>query len=250
MLLFLFFLFGLSIGSFLNASLYRMKLKKSVFKGRSSCPHCSHVLSWKDLIPIVSFLFLLGKCRYCSKPISFQYPAVELGTGLLFVLIAYVVAGSVLSLTLYWILASFLIFIFVYDLKHFLIPDIVVYPAIATAFLYRLLVAGELLSALGSALVATAFFLALFLVSKGRWMGFGDVKLALFMGLFLSWPVVLVAFFVAFFVGGFVGTILILLKKKGLKSEIPFGPFLVFGTFTALFWGEQIVDWYLGFLVG
>lgn len=248
MISFFSFLFGVATGSFLNAFLYRTEQGKSVLQGRSFCPNCSHVLTWYDLVPLLSFAQLKGKCRYCKKSISLQYPAVELGTGLLFVLIAHA-AFSFPSLLFYWMIALFLVFIFVYDLKHLLIPDKAVYPAIGAAFLYRLFMTGELFFALSSAFVAAAFFLALFLFSKGRWLGFGDVKLAFFMGMFLSWPGVLVALFAAFFTGAVVGTSLILLKKKGMRSEIPFGPFLVLGTFVALFLGEQIVDWYLGLLV-
>ena len=164
-----------------------------------------------------------------------------------------------LSLFYLFSIASALIIIFVYDLKYYLIPDSIVYSAIAMAGIYQVLSVlkfgppagglGNLENALASSILASAFFLAIYLVSRGRWMGFGDVKLAFFMGLFLGFPKIIAALFLAFFMGAFVGIILIVAKKKHLRSEVPFGPFLIVGTCIALFWGQDIMDWYLQFLV-
>lgn len=142
------FVFGTICGSFLNCVIYRLEIGESFLKGRSYCPHCKHVLTWQDLIPIFSFLILKGKCRYCHQKISWQYPLVELATGILFVstLIYFFSKTSILvnsamtELTsiYYLVIACFLIIIFVYDLKHYIIPDKVIYPAIAIAFLYQL----------------------------------------------------------------------------------------------------------------
>ena len=133
------FVLGTICGSFLNCVIYRLEVSKSFLKGRSYCPHCKHILSWQDLIPIFSFIFLKGKCRYCQKPISWQYPLVELATGILFIW-TYLSYDRDLSMSLifYLIFACFLIIIFVYDLKHYLIPDKVIYPAIVLAFLYNI----------------------------------------------------------------------------------------------------------------
>jgi len=259
------FVFGLAVGSFLNAFIYRLEKGESAFRGRSYCPKCRHSLAWYDLIPLLSFVLLQGRCRYCKAKISFKYPLVELATGILFVLlllkfhlvIPTLVPFSfpqVLELFYLWAIASFLMVIFVYDLKHFIIPDKVLYPAIGLVLLWRLLlhfqIAENLISlsflqALLAGLGATGFFWAIHLLSKGRAMGFGDVKLALFMGLFLSWPNILVALALAFGTGAIVGLALIFLKRKTMRSEVPFGPFLVLGTFAALFWGEAIVDFYI-----
>ena len=259
------FLFGLVTGSFLNCLIYRLYTKKGFLFGRSFCPHCRHKLSWSDLIPVLSFLALKGKCRYCSKKISWQYPLVEIATGILFVLVVNYELGirnyelfnlETLLASLLMILAfCFLIIIFVYDLKHYIIPDKIIYPAIAIAFLYQLfrnLESGiwnldfrPLLYPLLSALLASTFFLAIFLISRGKWLGFGDVKLVFFLGLLLGFPNILVALFLAFFIGAGVGILLIAFRKKTLKSEVPFGPFLVSGTFLALFFGQNIVDCYL-----
>jgi leader peptidase (prepilin peptidase)/N-methyltransferase len=241
----LIFLLGLVIGSFLNSIIYRLSTGESFLFKRSFCPHCKHQLSWQDLIPIFSFLILRGKCRYCSQKISLQYPLVELATGLLFV--SFFIFHS--SFFIY-IIACFLIIIFVYDLKHYLIPDKIIYPAIAITFLYQLFRIPDfklLVSPLLSALLASLFFLAIVLVSRGKWMGVGDIKLAFFIGLFLGWPNILVALFLAFFIGAIIGVGLIVSGKKNLKSEVPLGPFLVTGTFMAMLWGQDIINRYLNF---
>jgi len=257
------FIFGLVIGSFLNAVIYRLWEKKSFLKGRSFCPHCKHTLSWKDLIPLLSFLFLRGKCRYCGKKISLQYPLVEILTGILFVLIFWawdlgfdwsLVIGIWDFFTLFYLLiiGCFLIIIFVYDLKHFIIPDKIIFPAIFIVLGFRIWdlighwsLGFEDLKPFFAAFGASLFFLAIVLISQGKGMGLGDVKLAFFMGLFLGFPKVLVALFLAFLIGAIIGVGLILAKRKTMKSEVPFGPFLVIGTFIALFWAENLINWYL-----
>ena len=264
MISFVMFLFGLAVGSFLNAFIYRMERGESTLHGRSYCPDCKHTLAWYDLIPLLSFALLQGKCRYCTKPISFQYPFVELAIALLFVSLFSMVVENlvklsfpqILELFYLWTIASLLMVIFVYDLKRLIIPDKVLYPAILVVGIWYLLSSVlfdaytnyQLLIAILAAIVAAGFFLAIHLLSKGRAMGFGDVKLALFMGLFLSWPNILVAMSLAFAAGAIVGLALIFLKRKTMRSEVPFGPFLILGTLTALFWGDTLVDWYLSFL--
>jgi leader peptidase (prepilin peptidase)/N-methyltransferase len=275
-----FFLFGLVIGSFLNCLIYRLtlptfSLKSFGLKSRSYCPDCKHTLNWKDLIPVFSFIFLKGRCRYCNKKISFQYPIVEISTGLIFLFIFNLKFEifnqfsifNFINLCFLLLVSCFLIIIFVCDLKHFIIPDRVIFPLIGIVFLYRF---SEFLSLnhwkllenwklkienlalfnyLFAALGASLFFLIIFLISRGNWLGFGDVKLAFFMGFFLGFPRILVALFFAFMIGAIIGIGLILAKTKTLKSEIPFGPFLVAGTFIALFWGEEIIRWYINFII-
>lgn len=252
---FIIFLFGLIVGSFLNCIIYRLEKGESFLKGRSYCPHCKHILTWLDLIPIFSYLILKGRCRYCQEKISLQYPLVELSTGILFLLIYSADRGSTSICSLgyvcfYWVLTAFLIIIFVYDLKHYIIPDKVVYPAIAIALIFNLqfLISNQFLIfnySILSAIGVASFFLLIVLISKGQWMGIGDIKLAFLMGLFLGFPNILVALFLTFFLGAIIGLGLIIVGKKTLKSEVPFGPFLVTGTFLAMFWGEKMIQWYL-----
>jgi len=261
------FIFGLAIGSFLNCVIYRLEQGKSFLKGRSFCPYCKKVLGFWDLIPVFSFLFLKGKCRYCGKKISLQYPVVEIITGVLFVLILnyelrimnYEIFdfGNVINLLFLVLSSSFLILIFVYDLKHYIIPDRVIYPAILIAFFYCLIklfysFSGfnlEMFYSFLSAFGAGLFFFIIVFISKGKWMGIGDIKLAFFMGLLLGFPNILAALFFAFLIGAIIGVGLVLLKKKGMKSEVPFGPFLVAGTFIALFWGSEIINWYWNLII-
>ncbi len=247
------FFFGLIVGSFLNSIIYRLSIEESFLFKRSYCPRCKHILNWQDLFPVFSFLILRGKCRYCHQKISWQYPLVEILTGLIFLLI-FNLQSSIYNLPFLifnLIISCFLIVIFVYDLKHYIIPDKVVYPAIAISFLYRIIfnfqfqISNYLYSALGAA----AFFLIIVLISQGKWMGVGDIKLAFLMGLILGWPNILVALFLAFLIGAIIGLMLIAFGKKKLKSEVPFAPFLVTGTFLALFLGERIINFYFKFLL-
>jgi len=245
------FLFGLAVGSFLNSIIYRLQTGENFLFTRSYCPYCKHILNWQDLIPILSFLILKRKCRYCQQKISWQYPLVEIATAILF-LVGFNPQNFLFSI-FYFLIASLLIIIFVYDLKHYIIPDKVIYPAILIVGIWYL-VSGiffhfytkyYILNTLYSGLGAAVFFLAIVVISKGKWMGSGDIKLALFMGLFLGFPNILVALFSAFLLGAIIGLGLIIAGKKTLKSEVPFGPFLVTGTFIALFFSNQIINWYL-----
>jgi len=243
---------GLAIGSFLNCFVYRLEQKEKI-TGRSFCPGCKHKLSWHDLIPVLSFFVLRRKCRHCKERISWQYPLVELATGIIFLLI-FSVQGTpawlwnFINLTFLFYIAGSLVAIFVYDLKHFLIPDKILLPAIGVTFFYRFLERDYLyglLDYLFAILPGAGFFLLIFLISKGKWIGFGDVKLAVLMGLILGVQKTLLALFLAFFSGAIIGLILIIIKNRGLKSEIPFGPFLILGTLVALLWGSEMIEWYL-----
>jgi len=259
-----FFLLGLIIGSFLNSVIYRLEKKESIIKKRSYCPFCKKVLSWFELIPLVSFIFQKGRCRNCNKKISWQYPIVELSTGLLFLFLGLQVTGYRLQITSHglqnylflafqFFVVSCLIVIFVYDLRHYIIPNQVVYSGIIAGLLYQvyLLFLGNsslVYYNILSTIFVGSLFLGLILISKGKSMGLGDFKLVIFMGLILNWPKILVALFLAFVIGALISIILIIFKKKGLKSQIPFGPFLTGATIVALFWGDILVNWYLGFL--
>jgi prepilin signal peptidase PulO-like enzyme (type II secretory pathway) len=257
------FVFGLIIGSFLNCLIYRLEGGRKNLLGRSFCPECGKQLLTFDLVPVLSFVFLKGRCRYCQKKISWQYPAVEILTAVIFLLItnfstfggsAY--GGQFLNLVYYLFISSCLIVIFVFDLKHYLIPDEIIYPAVLVSCIWYF-VSGiifgsytkyEILNTVYSALGAALFFYLIYHFSKGRAMGLGDAKLAFLMGLFLGFPKMIAALFFAFLSGALAGLILMLLKKKTLKSELPFGPFLVAGALFALFWGEQIFNLYINLL--
>ena len=250
----LIFIFGLAVGSFLNVVIYRLETEESILISRSHCPKCGAILSSFDLIPIFSFIWQKAKCRYCRQKISWQYPTVEIATGLLF-LIIFSLQSSVFSLFYYFLIISFLIIIFVYDLKHYLIPDKIVYPAILASGIWYL-VSGffipntkyQIPNTIMAVLAGAGFFLILVLISKGKWLGLGDVKLGILMGLVLGWPNILSALFLAIFGGAVVGLGLIAAKKKTMKSQIPFGPFLAGATVLTMLFNDyltQALNWFM-----
>ncbi len=247
----LIFLFGLAVGSFLNCIIYRLSVNEKP-SGRSYCPKCRHKLSYKDLIPLFSYIFLLGKCRYCKKKISIEYPLVELLTGTLF-LATFLLVG--LSFELFFLLTAlfFLILIFVYDLKHYIIPDFANFSLIGISLFYLVFLSfleknySILFYGLLSALFSFIFFFLLFYFTKGKGMGFGDVKFVIFMGLFLGFPSIIVGLFISFTLGAIIGLALIIIKRKKIKSQVPFAPFLIIGTLIAYFYGEKIIELYLSY---
>src|SRR3989344_1005869 len=194
MMLVFIFIFGLIVGSFLNAVIHRLHSGQSIFERSSKCPNCGHTLAWYDLIPIVSFFMLNQRCRYCGKPISWQYPLVELATAIAFGLIYNQLSIIDYQLLFQFIFTCFLIVIFVYDLKHYLILDRVVIPAAVLALIYQVW-QGNFFNSIWGALALSGFFALLYFFSKGRWIGLGDVKLGIFLGILIPWPQTLVLFF-------------------------------------------------------
>lgn len=256
---FFIFLLGINFGSFLSCLIYRLEKKESFIFGKSFCPHCKHPLSFFDLIPIISFFLLKGKCRYCKKKISFFYPLIEFTTGILFLIFWWHFKNlegpfRIFTLICFWLISSFLLSIFVFDLKHYLIPDELIFSIIFilsfwlfTSYFFGFLSFFELKNRIFSAIFSTLPFLILVVISKEKWLGWGDVKLSFFLGLFLGWPKILVSLFLSYFLGSIVGIILVLLKKKSLKSEIPFAPFLILGAALSFFLGEKMISLYLNF---
>jgi leader peptidase (prepilin peptidase)/N-methyltransferase len=256
LILIIIFIFGLIIGSFLNCVIWRLYKEESFVSGKSYCPHCRHSLGFWDLFPVSSFIFLGGKCRYCKGKISWQYPLIELLTAVLFSLV-FIHLGSIISLELlFWlVMIAFFIIIFVFDLKYFIIPDEVIYPAIFLSIIWLLysfsigMINGhEVILTIISALGASLFFFLIWFFSKGMAMGFGDVKLALLVGLLLGFPNTVVGLFLGFLFGAIIGSIMVFLKKKGFGSEVPFAPFLVAGVIISFFFGNNIVNWYLSLM--
>lgn len=259
-MLFLVIIFGLVVGSFLNAVIWRLHTGQSLFERHSRCPSCNHTLSWRDLIPLASFFMLKRRCRYCQKPISWQYPLVELATAIAFALaysvqrlghseesVFHPLSANNYTLSLQLIFICFLLVIFVYDLKHYLILDKVVLPAAGLAFLYQWY-EGNLENALLGALLLAGFFGLLFLISRGRWIGAGDIKLGIFLGLLVPYPATLALFMLAYVLGALVGLVLIILRNKKLSDRLPFGTFLTFAAFLAMLWGEEMIAWYFGLI--
>ncbi len=222
------FLLGLCVGSFLNVLAQRLPRGEPVLWGRSHCDYCKKSLRWFELIPVVSFVLLGGRCQRCHRRLSIQYPLVELATAIGFL---YLFAHQ-FPLLLYLLFSS-LVVIFVADLREQIIPDSMIAAGIIGSFGTRI----HVVPALGS----FAFLYLLWAATGGRGMGFGDVKLAFLMGLFLGFPVVVVAFYIAFLTGALVGVILILTGKKKWKSKIAFGPFLILGTVGASLFSDGVL---------
>ena len=230
-----------------------MPREESISKGRSHCDSCQHILQWYDLFPIFSFLLLRGKCRYCHANIGWQTMSIELLTGILFSMAGYFLWIANTSLIFYLIsllyvlcIFSCFIIIFFIDLYYGIIPNSIVYPATMVAIIYHLVFITTFLSYLSSGLIAGLFFFLLFAITKGKGMGFGDVKLALLLGLFLGFPGIVIALYIAFLTGALVASILVIMKKKKFsKGTISFGPFLIFGTLVIFFYGSPIGSYVL-----
>ena len=264
LLAFFVFVFGSIVGSFLGVLVSRALSSESAMVGRSRCDNCRHPIAWYDNIPILSYLVLSGKCRYCKKAISIQHLAIELITGILFVW-WYLVGFAFFRLTqhplqyiqpLYWLVTgTLLLFIAFIDTKYYLIPDYAVAVSIFITLIYRFILINvgimnpaDFLLALLSGFGLASVFALIIIFTKGRGMGWGDVKLALAIGLIVGWPRIAFAAFAAFVFGAIVGLLLILVGKKKFGQTIPFGPFLILGTFCTLLVGNQIWGWYMKFL--
>ncbi len=242
-----FFVIGTCIGSFVNVCIFRLPRKESIVFPASHCMSCGTKLKATDNIPLLSFLFLGRRCRYCKSPIAWQYPMVEFITGLLFALSIFHFGWSWYTLIACILIPACMV-VSVIDLKIQIIPNEISLPGIVLGLLINILPASPLgfLSALYGMLLGGGFFYLVALLSKGG-MGGGDIKLIAMFGAFLGWKNCLVAIFFGVLLGSVVGIVLMLLRKKGRKDPIPFGPFLCLGTLIALFFGNQIIYWYLHF---
>lgn len=259
---YLFFLSGLIIGSFLGVVIDRLPNNKSIIKGRSICDNCRHKLGALDLIPVLSFLFLLGKCRYCKHKLSLFYPLIELITAFLFVLTFYMVFGpfTILSFKfmiylayLLLMLSSFMVIFFI-DLRHGIIPNkILLFDIVITlvwlAFNPLSVIINHLLSGVGS----IGFFIAIsyifYLVTKKEGMGGGDIKMSFVLGLFLGFPAIVISLYLSFVLGAVFAVFLLIFKKIALKNgSLPFGPFLISGALLSLFFQNQLYSLFIKLL--
>ncbi|NCN06992.1 MAG: prepilin peptidase [Candidatus Pacebacteria bacterium CG_4_9_14_3_um_filter_40_12] len=259
------FLLGIVFGSFLNVVIVRSIRDESWVTGRSHCDICGKTIAWYDNIPLLSYLVLGGRCRHCKEAIAISHPIVEGLTGVLF-LWWYIGFSLFFKLTqepfvvlqpLFWLaVAAILIVIFFTDILVFLIPDKAVIALSALVVVYQgaLLWAGImqpldfLYSVLGM-VGAVLFFFSLWYFTRGRGLGFGDVKLIAPLSLLMGWPSLIIGLFASFIVGAVVGIGFVLVGKKKMKQPIPFGPFLIIGTVIGLLWGHEIFAWYLTFIL-
>ncbi len=288
-MLFIFlFIFGLVIGSFLNVVALRYDPEKDIFDlknlgGRSHCPKCGRTLLWYELIPVFSFIFLWGKCRTCLQKISWQYPIVEILSGLIFILpiyflnyynINYLLASGANIFWFYavsaiWVLAflSFLLLSLI-DFKFFIIPDSlniflailgvvkisIFYLADRTEYFYTSFLGGYSmlfglqeniwLNHFTALAFGSIFFGMIIYITRGRGMGMGDLKLIAALGFLLGWPDIAFTTLASFIIGGIVGVVLMLRNQKTMKDALPFGPFIVLGVLTTIFFGESLLKLY------
>lgn len=251
------FILGLFVGSFINVLADRLSIGENPWVGRSHCDFCKKTLQPLDLVPLLSFIMLGGRCRYCHKKLSNAYPVVELLSGCMFALVGWYsllqspFVGSLkfVHLLLFILLMSNVLALFVADSKYQILPDeLLISAAVVIFFLNRF----ELHSfswilehSLG-ALVCAGIFLALFIITRGKGMGFGDVKLAAVLGWWLGLPESLLGIYLSFLTGGMVAFILLLIGKKKLKQKIAFGPFLLIGSILVYAVGAQ---WFIQLLL-
>jgi leader peptidase (prepilin peptidase)/N-methyltransferase len=247
------FFVGACVGSFLNVIIYRSTTGESWV-------NCGKKIAWYDNIPLFSYIFLGGKCRHCKDRLSISHPVVESLLGLLFVW-WYFMGSLFFKLTqqpfvflqpMFWLLVGILLlFILIIDYRYYIISDTAVFVLTCLVVVYRiaLVAAGimqlnDLLSAVSAMAGSVLFFWLLWFLTKGKGFGFGDVKLAVPLGLLVGWPEVIIWLFSSFWLGAIVGIILIMLGKAKFGKPIPFGPFLIIGTLISLIWGNQLIGWY------
>lgn len=256
----IFFIFGASLGSFFNVVIDRLPQGGSLLFPSSHCPECNRSLAKKDMFPVLSYLLLKGRCRYCGSSIPIRILYVELGTGLLFALL-YLYYGLTWELALTIVYSGIFIVLSVVDLEQKILPNKIVYPGIVLAFAVAcfgtilgfqpLAIAqfGFSLWIVDAVIGAIAGFVLLFIVAmifRGG-MGWGDVKLAGMIGMIVGFPLIFVSLFIAIILGGVVACFLLLTRIKKRKETIPFGPFLAAATIIILLWGDVILKWYLGY---
>lgn len=264
---------GLALGSFVNALVWRVHQQSlprknraastrelSIATGRSMCPHCRHTLNALDLLPVISWIYLRGRCRYCRHPIGWQYPLVELVTAGLFVLSFLfwpydLTAMSHVTVLILWLLASVgLVALAVYDIRWMLLPNRIVFPVTGIALTMtavRVLSSTDMISvlfnAIGGLAIAGGIFYVLFQISDGAWIGGGDVKIGFALGLLLGSPVLA---FSMLFIASLLGLVYsfpqLAISKLSNSRKIPFGPFLIASTIICMLFGQVIIDWYSG----
>ena len=282
-------LLGLSLGSFAGATVWRLRgrqliedkqfgeevdaqeLKKlkgigeaSFVEDRSICLHCGHRLAWYDLLPLASWVLLGGKCRYCKKPIGWFEPAIEAGVALLFIASyffwphALIQPVDIFYFAVWLVVGTGLAILFAYDARWFLLPDKIVFPIMGIAFIGAIVqvatapnMFAEIWSILFSCAALSGLYFTLFIVSKGEWVGFGDIKLGLVLALLLGdWQLAVLALFLANVIGSLVALPALMSKKLTRHAKVPFGPMLIAGAFIAGLWGERIIQWYLSQSLG
>lgn len=243
-------MFGTAVGSFLNVCIYRLPLRKSLVWPGSRCPSCDAPVKPYDNVPIAGYLWLGGRCRNCRTPISIQYPIIELITGLVF-LGGYLLIDSPAVLVQRLLFACAMIVLFVIDLEHRILPDVITLPGIAIGFAFSLFLPPGWRDSLIGIVLGGGFLWLMgelyFRIRHEEGMGFGDVKMLAMVGAFLGWKLMLLTLVLSSFLGSIIGVGMIALNRGDMKYALPFGTFLAVGAIVAAAVGDSIVTWYTGF---
>ena len=271
------FLFGVILGSFLNVLILRYEPGGAVFgrhlKGRSHCPCCNKTLSWYELIPIISFIIQLGRCRGCEQKISLQYPVVEIIAGVIVATIPQILGFTPFALI--WAIALLVLLVISFiDVRHYVIPDaLTIIIALLGIAVTAIIMMGDMsrfalipgtflgdyalvfsftdnpwLARLFAAFTGGVFFSSIILLSRGKAMGWGDAKFVAALGLLMGWPDALLAIIIAFIIGAIIGMLMLVSKKKKFKDILPFGPFIALGVMMVVYFGHDIISLYFRFL--
>lgn len=247
-MLILVFVYGLLIGSFLNVCIYRIPREESISFPPSHCTGCDSKIKFYDLIPVISYIFLRGRCRHCKSKISIKYPVIELITALLFISVVYSYGLTIISIK-YLIMISFLIVISLIDFETQDVYGVTTYPCIVIGVLFVLVekfyLNENIISYFTGLLVAVIVIGLIVVITKG--MGEGDIEIAAICGIYLGFQNTLSTLFFAFVIGGIFGVVLLVLRNKKRKDEIAFGPFLFVGALISMFYGNQIIELYLNY---
>ena len=241
----LIFTFGIVIGSFLNVCIYRIPMHETVVSERSHCMRCGYQLSWYDMIPVFSWLFLGGKCRKCKEPISPQYPIVEATNGVLYLLV-FAVCGFELDSIIYCLMASALLVLSVIDWRTYEIPIGINIFILVLGILHIVIDHQNWLDYVIGFFSISIVLLILFYVSGGRAIGGGDVKLMAAAGVVIGWKLIILAFFIGCIVGSVIH--LTRMKLSGADKVLAMGPYLAVGIMIATLWGEKLISWYVSMM--
>lgn len=245
----LIFIYGILIGSFLNVCIYRIPKEESIAFPSSHCPKCNTSLKWSDNIPVFSYIILGRKCRYCKSKISPEYPLIEISNAIIYLLLFYKLNFTA-DFIFYALISSVLIVITIIDLKEMIIPDSLVITILILSILHKVSnyilykTPINLLDSIGGLLLAGGLFIIIILVSNGG-MGGGDVTLIGSLGFILGIKYIFLTILLSFILGAIISIFLLITKIKGRKDPIPFGPFIILGFMITLFWGEQLIGWYV-----
>jgi leader peptidase (prepilin peptidase)/N-methyltransferase len=241
----MFLIYGLFIGSFLNVCVYRIPSGISIIKPPSSCGTCGHKLNFfMDMLPVINYIRNKGRCRYCGAPYSVQYPLIELLNGILYVLL-YLKYGLTINTALYCLTVSLLLVISLIDLKHKIIPDGLIITGLVLGIIF-IISGGMFFNRLTGAAIGLLLFLGIALVTNA--MGGGDIKLMAVLGLIFGVKGILFITLFSFVTGAMISLILLTLKIKSRKDQIPFGPFISLSALIYIFYGVEIINWYIGIL--